>query len=173
MNLDYKTLEDIANGEPFLVRKRLKDYLATVTPEDPSEATTEPQKGTRTNQQSRAMWKQHQLVADELTKLGVTMRKVFEATTDFDIPPTKDNVHDLWLYFQRIMYPSMPSTRDLPKHGDHYQKIHDVMMKNLGEKFHADYIDFPVDKNKGNDKIKGITKAEEMAYPEDIGQPTF
>ena len=128
----------------------------------------------RTNQQNRAMRKQHQLVADELTRLGVTMRKIYEATSDFDIPPTADNVHEIWLYFQRIMYPQYQSSADLPKTGEHFQKIHDVMMKNLGEKFHAEYIDFPSDENRVLTENQGYKTGGKLpvAYPE-YEEPTI
>lgn len=161
--------------KPWEFHRVFGEYLKGIPDFDTENAATEQIEGnkrkSRTLTQNKAMWKEHQLVADELTKQGVTMRKVFESTTDFDIPPTKDNVHELWLYFQKIMYPSMPSTKDLPKHGDHYQKIHDVMMKNLGEKFGIDYVDFPHEKNKGNDTLAAHELRKKMDYDDDYKEP--
>lgn len=164
-------LKEIWNEtKPWLFHKEFGKYLDSLQDE---KEEPHKKKGTRTNQQSRAMWLQHQKVADELIKTGVTMRKIFESTESFDIPPTKDNVHELWLYFQKIMYPTMPSTKDLPKHGDHYQKIHDVMMKNLGEKWGIDYIDFPCDDNKPS-TLQNIEDARNIKdYPEYNGEPTI
>ena len=94
-----------------------------------------------TESQRKAIWVQHQKVADELTEKGVTMRQIFEASEAFDIPPSKDNVHEIWLHFQKALY-GTESTKELLKH-EQIDRIHEVMMKNLGQMFHIDYIDFP------------------------------
>jgi hypothetical protein len=137
--LEKHELVEILEGNPFQVRPLLKKWLETATVAEVPDTT-------RSTQQNKALWKFFQLVADELVKNGVTMRTIFAKTSSFDIPPTKDNVHDLWVHFQRAMY-GTERTRDLKKHGQ-IERVHEVMMKNLGELFHIEYINFPTDEQK-------------------------
>ncbi len=126
----------------------------------------------RTGQQNKALWKFFQLLADALIEKGVTMRMVFEKTSSFDIPPTKDRVHDLWIYFQKAMY-GTDRTRDLTKN-EQIDKVHEVLMKNMGEMFHVDYIDFPVDEKKQEENLKGYKSGGTVAsYPEYSGPPSI
>lgn len=129
------------------MKEKLRAFLKTV------EITEEP-KGNRTSQQNRALWKFFGLVADALIEKGVTMRTIFEQTKHFDIPPTKDNVHDLWIYFQKAMYKT-DRTRDLKK-TEQIDKVHEVMMKNLGEMFQIEYINFPSDPEKDKELLGGV-----------------
>lgn len=155
------TLLQICRDEPWNAARSVREYVANLPDEEPAKE----KRGTRSLSQNAAMWRQHEIAADDLVKNGVTMRKIYEATKDFDIPPTKDSVHEFWLYFQRIMYPQWPSSKDLPKHGDHYQKIHDVMMKNLGEKFHIEYFPFPSEELR-DVRLEVVEATKESEYPE-------
>ena len=167
----YNILYAIAYGKPFEVRPALQKYLSTVTISEKEEV-----KGTRTGTQNKALWLYFQKVADALIEKGVSMRKIFESTKDFDIPPTKNSVHDLWIYFQEIMYKT-DSTTKLNKI-EQIDKIHEILMYNLGEKFHIDYIDFPHDKMKQKEAISGVKIAQHNNlsnnnYPEYHGAPTI
>lgn len=92
--------------------------------------------------QRKAHWLFCQQVADALRERGVTMRDIAEALPTFEIPPTKDNVHNLWLWFQENMF-GTTSTKQLTKNEGQINDIHRAMMNVLGEKFEIDYIDFP------------------------------
>ena len=147
---EHDTLHTLLSADdPWNVRKRITEWLATV----PVEEATEKSKGTRTLTQNNALWKFFQLLADALVAKGVTMRKIFEKTEHFDIPPTKNNVHDLWVYFQKAMY-NTDSTTKLKKL-EEIDNVHKVVMKNMGEMFEIEYIDFPHDKQKAKENMGG------------------
>lgn len=162
---EHEKLESLLNGKPWLFRQNLEKLLKEFTiTEEVSPTKLEPDY--RTTQQNKALWKFFGLVADALTARGVTMRKVFESTTKFDIPPSKDNVHDLWTYFQKMLY-NTDSTREL-KRQEQIDQIHKIMMNNLGETFGIDYIDFP------NDETKyGNIPNTSIPYPSDYQPPTI
>jgi len=146
------SLQEIVGGKPWEARAKLAAYLKTVTiTEEAPEQSDAPK---RTLTQNKALWKGFQLVADALTAKGVTMRKVYEKTEHFDVPPTKSSVHDLWIYFQERMY-GTASTRELSKLEGQIEGIWNVMLKNLGELFHIDYIDFPHDPEKKKELTSG------------------
>lgn len=162
---EYDKIAGVLNGSPWLFRDNLKTVLAemTISEELPATKVTEE---TRSTQQNKALWKFFGQVADALTARGVTMRSVFQNTTKFDIPPSKDNVHDLWVYFQKALY-STESTREL-KRREQIDRVHEVMMKNLGETFGIDYIDFPSEETKTNYGFVAHTK---IPYPSDYKEP--
>jgi hypothetical protein len=80
------------------------------------------------------------MLADSLNDAGLDMRKVLKP--DISIPWTKQSVKDhLWREIQEAMY-SKHSTTDLLKQ-EEIDKIHEVLMRHLGEKFGVGYIPFP------------------------------
>ena len=162
---EHDKIAAILEGNPWLLKDNLKKVLSEIPiTEEPS--ATKVAEETRSNQQNKALWKFFGLVADALTARGVTMRTVFEKTSRFDIPPSKDNVHDLWLYFQKALY-STESTREL-KRREQIDRVHEVMMKNMGETFGLDYIDFPSEETKTNYGFVAHTK---IPYPSDYKEP--
>lgn len=161
-------LESILAGHPFKIRPLLQGFLEeAVIVEEETVGTKQ-----RTGQQNKALHLFFQLVADELIKNGVTMRSVFEKTSNFDIPPSKENVREVWIHFQKALY-GTERTRDLKKQGE-IDRVHEVMMKNLGEMFHIDYIGFPVDEQKQAENMKGYKSGGKVSdYPEYQGPPTI
>ena len=95
----------------------------------------------RTEQQSKALWKFFELLASALNDAGYTQKSVLENAAIFDIPCTKEFTHDIWTHFQRHLYKTK-STKDLEKIGQ-IEEVHKVVMKNMGEIFHIEFIEFP------------------------------
>lgn len=94
----------------------------------------------RTSQQNKALWKFLTLLADSLNESGKDMRVVLKPT--YSIPWTKENCHDhLWIPLQKAMY-GTDSTTELNKQ-EQITKIHEVIMRELGEKHGVEFIPFP------------------------------
>ncbi len=94
----------------------------------------------RTERQNKALWKGFTLLADKLNEMGLDIRQVLKPS--YEIWWTKDMVHDhLWIPFQKAKY-GTNSTTFLRKH-EQIDAIWEDLMRNLGEKFQVEYIDFP------------------------------
>ena len=107
----------------------------------------------RTYSQNRSLWLFMTMLADTLNDAGKDMRVVLKPT--YSIPWTKDSVHDhLWLPVQKAMC-GTESTQILHKTMQ-IDKIHEVIMRELGEKHHIDYIPFPVDETRAYQKANKI-----------------
>ena len=96
----------------------------------------------RTTTQSNALWLFFTHLAKAINDAGHSQRDVFEKAKAFDVPVTKEFIHDLWVYFQKKMF-GTTSTRDLKKADSQISDIHEVLMRNIGEVLHIDYIPFP------------------------------
>lgn len=94
----------------------------------------------RTSQQNKAMHKFFSLLADEMNEKGLDMRVVLKESVDIWWTPEMIKEY-LWRPFQRAKY-GKESTTDLEKI-DEIDNIHEDLMRNLGEKFGVEYIDFP------------------------------
>jgi len=105
----------------------------------------------RTLSQNNALWLHFQNIAHELQNKGITQRGFYEKAKYFDMPCTKEFIHDMWLGIQEKMFQTN-STTFLHKQGQ-IDSINDVLMKGLGETCDIDYIPFPVD------EIKSLEKA--------------
>jgi len=97
--------------------------------------------GQRTLPQNNALYKFFALMAKALNDAGHSQRDVFEKAKAFDVPITKEFIHDLWIYFQKAMFKT-EHTRDLKK-TEEIDAIHKVMNRNIGETLHIDYVPFP------------------------------
>ena len=105
----------------------------------------------RTGQQNRGMWKFMTMLAESLNDAGLDMRKVLKPA--YSIPWTKENIHNhLWIPIQKAMY-STESTTLLHKI-EQVSKVHEVLMRELGEKHGIDYIPFPSDDEKHYNELK-------------------
>ncbi len=96
----------------------------------------------RTTTQSNALWLFFTQLSDSLNNAGYSQRDVFEKAKAFDVPVTKEFIHDLWIYFQKKMF-GTSSTRDLKKADSQISDIHEVLMRNIGEVLGIEYIEFP------------------------------
>lgn len=104
--------------------------------------TTHPKQ--RTQNQNSALWLWFTQLANALNESGKDMRVVLKPT--YSIPWTKDSIHDhIWIPIQKAMY-GTDSTTFLHKQ-EQIDKIHEVIMRELGEKHEIDYIPFPNDED--------------------------
>lgn len=104
----------------------------------------------RTSQQNKALHKFFTLLSNELNTKGLDVRKV--AKEGFHIWWTPEMVKEIiWRPFQKVKY-GTDSTTFLTKH-EQIDAIHEDIMRNLGEKFGVDYIDFPVDLQRQYEKF--------------------
>lgn len=134
---EKKQLIEFCTTNKWYADKNILNYLETVT-------VQEEVKEKRTLKQNNSLYKFLTLVADACIERGVTMRQIYEKTTDFDVPPTKERMHDVWAWFQKNLYKT-ESTTELET--GQVSKVHEVMMKNLGELFGVEYIDWPHNPN--------------------------
>lgn len=164
---EYDKLLSIINApnERFKALPRIKAYLATITPENPVEGQNKPEKGTWTDSQRKAFHVGCEELADYLNAHGLDMRAVLKESVD--IPWTKDSVKEhIFRPLMKAMY-GYESHTELKKI-EEVSKLWDVAFKHLGERAEVEYMEFPHDPSKGNDKIKGITLSKNLDYPEDI-----
>ena len=105
----------------------------------------------RTNQQSRALFLHFTNIANELQNKGITQRGFYQRAKYFDMPCTKEFIHDMWLGLQEKMYRTN-STTMLHKH-EQIDKINDVLMKGLGETCDIEYMPIPVDLKRQHEKF--------------------
>lgn len=105
----------------------------------------------RTVQQNKALWLFMTLLAENLNDSGLDMKVVLKP--QISIPWTKNSVHDyLWIPIQKAMY-GTESTTFLHKL-EQIEKVHKVLMRELGEKHEVEYISFPHDEQLQIDKMK-------------------
>ena len=99
----------------------------------------------RTSQQNKGLHLFFTMLSDELNNAGYDQRKVLKPS--IDIPWTPEAIKEqLWKPIQKLMY-NKESTTELDKVKE-IDKVHEVLMRHLGEKFGVEYIPFPVDEHK-------------------------
>ncbi len=104
----------------------------------------------RTNQQSRALWLFMTQLAKVLNESGLEPRKVLKP--EYNLQWTKEMIHDnIWIPIQQAMYKTN-STTFLHKQ-EQIDKIHEIITRELGEKFGLEYIPFPVDMERQLQKL--------------------
>lgn len=94
----------------------------------------------RTSAQNRSMHKFFRLLADSLNDAGLEMRVVLKEDAQIWWTPEAVKTY-LWKPIQKAMY-QKKSTRDLSK-SQEVSKVHEQLMKILGEKFHVENIPLP------------------------------
>lgn len=115
----------------------------------------------RTGQQNKSLWLFLTQLADALNNGGLLMKKVLKP--EVDIEWNKDLCHDyLWIPLQKAIC-GTDSTIELEKQAD-IDKVHETLMRHLGERFGLEYISFPSEEKK---------EAKEIEYPDYQGEPTF
>ena len=121
----------------------------------------EAQSKKRSPSQNSAIHRDCQLVADKLEAMGLDMKKVIR----LDIPPTMQNVKDnIFKPIMKFLY-KKTSTTELEKGSGEIDKIHQVMMRELGKEWGVEYHDFPHKKKEPEKKLE---------YPTDYkGEPKF
>ena len=98
------------------------------------------QKKKRTLTQNNALHLFYQHLADALNNAGLDMRVVLKPT--FNIPWSTFSVKEyLWRPLQKSLL-KKESTTDLNKL-EEIDKVHEVLMRELGEKHGVEYVEFP------------------------------
>ena len=116
----------------------------------------------RTSQQNKGLHLFFTMLSDELNNAGYDQRKVLKPSVD--IPWTPEAIKEqLWKPIQKLMY-NKESTTELDKVKE-IDKVHEVLMRHLGEKFGVEYLPFPHDENKIVENL-APKKRTEMEYPE-------
>lgn len=106
----------------------------------------------RTNLQNRALHLFYTLLADALNNAGLDMKVVLRPSVS--IPWTKESVKEhLWKPIQNALYGKV-STTELDK-SQEIDRVHEVLMRHISEKFHLEYIDFPHEEKK-SDLLEGM-----------------
>jgi len=135
------------------------------------EDTTNPKQ--RTSSQNRALHKFCELLAKELNDAGLDMRTILKPT--YNIPWTTENVKNhIWRPFQKALY-DKESTTFLRKQ-EEIDKIHETIMRELGEKKGVPYIPFPNDPRKQHEKNNYSNfdpNEKEIEYPTDYNDTKF
>lgn len=94
----------------------------------------------RTTQQNRALWKFFSLLSDEMNEKGLDMRTTLKESIEIWWTPEMVKEY-LWKPFMKAKY-GKESTTEMEKI-DEIDKIHEDLMRNLGEKFGIEFIDWP------------------------------
>ena len=119
----------------------------------------------RTGQQNRALHLFLTRLAETLNLAGLEMKLVLKADTD--IWWTMESCKSyLWKPIQKAVC-GTDSTTELEKQVD-IEKVHETLMRHLGEKFHVEFIPFPSEEKK---EVKEEVK--EVEYPEYEGPTAF
>lgn len=115
-------------------------------------------RGTRTGQQRKAIEVDCKLIAEKLNDSGKDMRVVLKQ--EIAIPWTQDSVKEfLFKPIMTLLY-GYKSTTELPRGGGKIEKIHDVVMRELGEKHGTEYHNFPSDEKKQLENLSGVRLAQ-------------
>lgn len=170
-NSEKYDLVEILEGDVWHVRSRLKTYLEKVEVEDEAEKP----KGTRTGQQNRALHKDCDLIAEKLNTAGLDMRVVLKPT--YSLPWTTESVKEhLWRPIMKALF-GYESTTELRKGQGEIEKVHEVLLRELGEKHGIEWYEFPSDVPRQLEELGGYrTRAGESPvddYPELTEMPTI
>jgi len=101
-----------------------------------------------TRQQQKALHLFFTLLAEELNNSGLYMNQMLKVDIDWTPHAVKEY---LWRPFQKKLYGS-ESTTELTKL-EQIDKIHEVLMRELGEKKEVEYIPFPTQEQVKDSKI--------------------
>lgn len=140
-------------------KDKMMEYLGTVRPISK-----------RTDAQNKALHVDCNLIAEKLNDAGKDMRTVLKQ--DVDTPWTVETVKKyIYKPIIKALY-NKDSTKDLEKNGE-IEKVHDVIMRELGEKHGIEYHDFPHDPQKKKE-FEDSLKAPDIQYPENnLGDTPF
>lgn len=158
----YYRLRDIAKLTPENMQKKLVEFV---------NEEIKPKK-LRTMAQNSAIHVDCRLIADKLNDAGYDMKAVIKK--DVDIPWTTESVKSyIWKPIMIALY-QKDSTTKLDKTGE-IDKIHEVIMRELGTKFHIEWHDFPHDPRKKQEleEQQGVRRGMQVEYPEGDNTTAF
>lgn len=144
----YYRLRDISQLKKEHIQQKLTDFISELKP-----------KKLRSLGQNKALHLDCQLIADKLNDAGYDMRVVLKQ--HINIPWTLESVKThIFKPVLQIMY-QKESTTKIDKNSDELQKIHDVIMRELGQNWHIEYHPFPHNIKKQQE----IQELKEWRYP--------
>lgn len=162
---EFESLKAIL-GSKWHLERLLREFLANAE-------VSEDAPGTRTLSQNSALHVDCQLIADKLNDAGLDMRATLKPGVS--IPWTLESVKEH--LFKPIMKltTGKDSTRQLKKQGGEIDRIHEVLMRELGEKHGIEWHDFPHDKDKGMERLASMHEdvRNDADYPELDKMPEF
>lgn len=151
----FYRIREISRLKDRNVIQKLEEFLETVKPQR-----------LRTSLQNRALHKDCDLIAEKLNDAGWDMKKVIKK--ELDIPWTTESVKK-WIFkpIMKAMY-NKESTTELEKNSGEIDKVHDVIMRELGEKFGIEYHPFPHDPEKKKQMEEMMAPIKRFGnYPEE------
>ena len=151
----FYRIREISLVRPENTQKKLVEFLEMIKP-----------KKLRTSLQNRASHKDWLMIAEKLNDAGLDMRKVLKQ--EISIPWTTESVKEFIVKpIMEVMY-NKKSTTQLEKNTDEIEKLHNVIMRELGEKFGIEYHDFPHNPDKKKEMIEMMKPMQEVKdYPDD------
>lgn len=125
----------------------------------------------RTSNQNRALHLFLAQLAETLNDAGLDQRKVLKPSVSIPWTPVAIK-EQLWRPIQKALF-AKESTTELDKVKE-LDRIHEVLMRHLGEKFEVEYIPFPSNEARHLEELGGYKGHEtEVEYPEYNGPPTI
>jgi len=135
MNQVIKDLEDIMRGNPWDTRHKLESYILQLEKES-KEAIND--KSKRTSSQNSSIHLFCKILAESLNDAGLPMNKLLKVDIDWSMEAVKTHI---WKPIMKALY-QKDSTTQLKKQKE-IDRIHEIIMRELGEKHGIEYIPFP------------------------------
>lgn len=133
MNQVIKDLDDIMRGNPWDTRHKLEAYIARL------KAMPKEDKKQRSKPQNNSLHLDCKLIADKLNDMGLYVNKIIRVDIDWDTLSVKKHIVKP---IMKSMY-GYKSTKQLKKNDGRIEKLHEVIMRELGEKHQVEYHPFP------------------------------
>lgn len=126
----------------------------------------------RTSQQNKALHVDCSLIAGKLNDAGIEKHEFFKQ--GYFIPWTTISVKDdIFRPVMKIMF-KKNSTTEIEKNSNELSEIHDVIMRELGEKHGIEYHDFPYDPKKKKEMEEMMSPPKPFEdYPTEELTPKF
>lgn len=125
-----------------------------------------PKRTTRTGQQNRALHLDCALIAEKLESAGIDWKLLIK-TDGVDVPVSTETVKEfLFRPVMKLLY-GIESTKDLMKTEGQIEKIHETIMRTLGQKHGIEWHDFPTEMMT-NVRLNQHANLGNKDYPEDI-----
>jgi hypothetical protein len=153
----HKKLTTILTTAKWDWRTKLKELMEEEGI-DPATVDSAPKTGTRTLSQNSALHLDCKLIAEKLNEAGKDMKIVLKQ--EVQIPWSTESVKEyIFKPIMKALY-QKESTTELQKGGGEIEKIHDVIMRELGEKHGIEFHDFPSDEKKQLENLSGVRLAQ-------------
>lgn len=110
----------------------------------------EPVKKPRTNQQNRALFKYFKELADDLNGAGVDQKMFIDHLKGWEIPITKEFLHEIWKIKQAKMFPGQTSTTQMET--NQVTQVYDAVNHFTGQTFGVSRL-FPNEADRYLDEV--------------------